>query len=315
MINRIAFLLALCAIVFSSEARADFVDGNIYGTYWQDSDIVSYDSNGNAIGVVASTSSFNSFQGVAFGPDQLLYAYVDASDDYVVAFNSSGQGQATYNNAGFAGNTSVGDIVFVDNNFFVSTVWGVRKFTVGDTSGGSTIYSEVTYDMAALSNGNLLVAEGSTLREIDTNGGVVRTISLSDPNDLAGTTTNPRFSGLRGLEYDAAEDVIYAAQNGYTNFDNRLLKVNASNGELLAVVRSQYLDDLELLSDGRLAVGNNDRIKFAEVFDKDLNKIRNFTGERRTQFLAQFNAVPEPSSFWLLPLALVTLGLAHRRKV
>lgn len=312
------FILAmvLCC-VFPVQGNADFVDGNYFSTDINSTQIQEYDSNGNHVGTISPTLGSNEIlRGTAFGKDGLLYAVAPSHSGpaRVISLDSSGNILDSYHFTSFTGgNVSYGKMAFGNNGkFYVTSGVGVVEFTVGDTTSANLINSSGGFDIDILPNGNLLVAEDYAIKELAPNGTVVRTINLSDPyGNAAGASVG--FTNLRGLAYDAIDDVIYATHLGHTGFNFRLMKLEASTGYLLDHEYFWYGDEISLGADGTLAVAS--RTQNPGFFNQDLAYLGSFGDGDGRYFISQYQAVPEPLGAPALAFGSMLLLTFRRRRI
>lgn len=321
---RIASAIMLGLALASSHARAGFVNGDIFATSNVGSDqnsIAHYIASGAYLGSmsVPSSSIYWSTRGLAVGPDGLLYVVQDRSLDgfAVLAYNSAGVLQQTYTYSGpgnyLGGNISYGKIAFDGSgHFFVGASGGAVEFTTGNTGSGSLFFPTTgngAFDIKALGNGDLLVASAYDIYEVTPSGVAVRDLKMagSGPNALG-------FTDLRGIEYNAATNVLYATMLGYTGHYDQTMKIDYATGNLLAATTFTYGDDLVLTIDGRLLDGS--RTQVPEFFDLNLNPLGSLSATPGPRiFVTQVGAdlVPEPGSLALLGLG-AAAGVASLRR-
>lgn len=312
-VRLICALFLTCFIISAKPVVADFVDGHYFSTDANSSEIQEYDSFGNHVGTLAPTiGSDEIIRGTAFGRDGLLYAVVPSHSGpaRVVSMDSSGAIIDSYHFTPFTGsNGSYGKMTFGDNGkFYVTSGLGVVEFTTGNLTSGNLISNRGGFDIEYLPNGNLLVAEAYSIKELDANGTVIRTINLSDPYENA-PGSNVGFTDLRGLAYDSDEDVIYATQLGHSSFSFQLMKIEASTGYLLDHEYFWYGDEISLNNDGTLAVAS--RTQDPGFFDSDLNYLGSFDSADGRIFISQYQAVPEPLA---VPVLVGAALLVWRRR-
>jgi DNA-binding beta-propeller fold protein YncE len=294
-------VLGTWAFVMSQTAMGmSFTLEDVYGTNYFSNTIVRYDSAGNVAETLAVPGGLaDDIRGIAFGPDEFLYAVAARGSGFaVLALDESGAVQATYPYSSnyIRGNLSYGKIAFDRNNrFYVGGSSGVIQFDIGNESSGSRIFSTGTYDVESLPSGNLLALTGHRLYEIDTTGQIIRQIRS--------------FTDSRGVEYDPAEDAIYVTMLGHTGSYFQLMKLNGEDGALIDSTTFHYGDDMFLTTDDQLIVGS--RTQSPGVFSKDLAHLGSFSGDDR-MFVTQFVEIPKPATLSLL--ALGGLAMIRRRR-
>ncbi|MFL5327935.1 MAG: PEP-CTERM sorting domain-containing protein [Gemmataceae bacterium] len=287
----------------SSRGQCGIVPGDIYTSNYS-SEIKHYSTAGAYVESISIPSSFGSdVKGLAYGPDNFLYATVGngTSGFNVVALDQNGSVIQTYSGPEYVnGNLSFGKIAFGSNNqFFVGGQNNLRRFTIGNPT-GTVIYSNnQIYDVTLMPSGNLLVLSAYDLKEITPNGAVVRTINPS-----------VALGDARGVAYRAATDDIFVTMLGYTGQSFRVMRLDGQTGNVERNVYYWYADDLFITKDSRLLVGS--RTMDVGIFDFDLYQIGSLTGGSQ-MFVAQ--AVPEPCSAVLLGIsALGGLGFGMLRQ-
>jgi hypothetical protein len=188
-------------------------------------------------------------RGLAFSPDGLLYATMSRGSDgfAVLALRSNGSVAATYEGSAYIGHQSFGKIA-MDNQYLYVAGDILTRFLIGDPSSGTTIYTGV-WDVKPLPNGNLFAAEQGNVDEITTSGVFVRRIYLMGGN---------HFNDIRGIEYNPATNILFVTHLGHSDFFLRIMRVNATTGDLLSSVVLSYPEDLFLDAAGRLLVGSFD---------------------------------------------------------
>lgn len=312
----LAAILLLCLCITPSANAFDFRFSDFYGVADRSSVIVQYAPNGavrSSLAVQLPQYSYG-FNGLAFGPDRLLYAVVAQHSGFsVLALDSSGAVQRTYTHSDYiAGDVADGKICF-DNagRFYVGTGSGLVRFDRNGSSTGTRIYSEQgsVQDVMLLRNGNLMVAAGLWLLEITPNGQYVRQFSISDPNNLL----PPNALTLRdcnAFDYDPRTNSMFTYALGDSAFPQRLCKFDASTGALLAYRSWPGVNDMVVANDGRLIVANW-HLYNTRIYSSNLVILGTFGGSP-TAFITQ--CVPEPSSMTILACGLGALLLRRRRR-
>lgn len=241
----------------SASAGLTFTPGHFYSTFDElgnAQDIIEYSETGTVLGSITPPSLIegDELRGIAFGGDGFLYAvkvHSAESGFSVLVLDSSGIVQATYPMSGIYvyGNLSYGKIALDQQYIYVAGGDELVRFAIGDPNSGVSIYTNnQVFDVKALPSGHLFVASAYGVDEI-TNGGVlVRSISLIGAD----------WVDVRGIEYDPANNKLFATELGYSNFEFQLMRIDASTGVLENSVFFWYGDDLFLTQSGILLVGS-----------------------------------------------------------
>jgi hypothetical protein len=242
-------LFALVAIWSLSNANADFsfIPGHLYSTYDElgnTQDIIEYSETGTFLASITPPSLIkgDELRGIAFGRDGFLYAVkvnFAESGFSVLVLDSSGNVHAAYPMAGIYvyGNISYGKIALDQQYIYVAGGDDLVRFTIGAPNSGVSIYTNnQVFDVKVLPSGHLLVANAYGVDEITNTGVLVRSISLVGAD----------WVDVRGIEYDPATNKLFATELGYTNFEFKLMRINASTGVLENSVFFWYGDDLFL---------------------------------------------------------------------
>jgi hypothetical protein len=289
-------LLALAVLytLSTGEAGITFTPGHLYSTFDEvgnTQDIIEYSETGTVLGSLTPPSLIegDELRGITFGADGFLYAvkvHFAESGFSVLVLDSSGTIQATYPMGGIYvfGNLSYGKIALDQQFIYVAGGDDLVRFAVGDPNSGVSIYTNnQVFDVKTLPNGHLFVASAYGVDEITNTGTIVRSISL----------TGAYFVDVRGIEYDPAIDKLFATELGYTNFEFRLMRINASTGVLENDVFFWYGDDLFLTQSGKLLVGS--RTQAPGIYDENLTSIGTL-GTVERMFVTQYpTAGPTPS--------------------
>ena len=258
-----------------------FVPGHYYTSNYFSGVITEYDGTGMVVGSYTVPPALgDDVRGLVFGADGLLYATLSlgTSGFAVLALKSDGTVMATYAGSVYiTGNISFGKIA-VDNQYlYVCGQNVLTRFLLEDPSSGTTIYTAFDiFDVKPLPNGHLFVASQSYVDEITTSGAFVRRIEL---------TGGKSFNDIRGIEYNPATNILFVTHLGYTDFDFRIMRVNATTGALLSNVEFNYADDLFLDSSGDLLVGS--RTQSPTFFSQDLTIANSLNGGQQ-MFVTQY---------------------------
>lgn len=300
-----ALLVSLFLTIGSVRANITFVPGDYYTSNYSSRDIMQYDPVGNVVGSYTVPASLgDEVRGLAFGPDNLLYATVarGTAGFAVLALDSSGGVQQTYAGPVYvAGNLSYGKIAIDNQYIYVAGQDQLTRFLLGDPSSGTVIYTNnQVFDVKPLPSGNLLVASAYAINEITQNGAFVRSIPLiGDDNS---------FTDIRGIEYNPATNDLFVTELGHTGFFFQIMRLDATTGQLEKNATFNYADDLFLTTSGKLLVGS--RTQTPAFYDQNLNQT-GALGDGQQMFVTQF--VPEPSTWLLLGVGAACLGRRIRR--
>ncbi len=302
-------LYLLCVFVFAltqmASAAFTFTPGHTYTTVTYSRTITEHNLAGAVTGSLTIPPELGSeVRGVAFGPDDLLYAVVVRGTGFaVLALDSSGGVQATYTkNSSLAGQISNGRIAVAEEHFYVADSGTLTKFEIGNMGPGTVIYvNNQVFDAKILPNGNLLVASAYELKEITPSGTLVRDITLQ------GAGLGRSFVDMRAVEYDAVSNKIFVTQHGSSNFEFDILRLDATTGVLEKSVLFSTASDLCLKTDGNLIVGN--RWEIPRIYNKDLEVIGT-VGTQAQMVVTQFAPPVRPSggTFTLHPASPVKSG-------
>src|SRR5947209_17919621 len=98
MTIRLLPVLLVTILIHAAYADFSFVPGDYYTSNYFSRDITQYNSSGTVVGSFTLPSTLgDEVRGLAFGPDNLLYATVVRGSGFaVLALNSSGTVQQTY---------------------------------------------------------------------------------------------------------------------------------------------------------------------------------------------------------------------------
>lgn len=276
--------------------------GDFCATSYFSNTITHYNRQGAILGSMTVPSGLaEDIKGLAFGPDDLLYAVAERDSGFaVLALDAYGSVHQTYpfGSNYIGGNLSYGKIAFGnDGAFYVGGGAGLVRFDHGNPNSGDLVYGGGVYDVEVLPSGNVLIVTSYDLHELTASGSHVREIN----------PVGTYFTDNRGVEYDSATDTIYVTMLGHTGEFFQIMKLEGSSGQLLDQATFNYADDMILTDDGRLVVGS--RTQSPGIFDTDTNYLGSFEGDDR-MFVTQY--VPEPTTLSLLALGGVAL-LRRRR--
>lgn len=301
---RLAMLSSFAATALSAHAMT-FVVGDTYTSNYFSRTISHYDKAGTLVDSMELPAAYGSeVRGMAFGKDGLLYAVtVTDSGMGVVALDANGTVRASYSGPGYiAGNLSYGKITFGnDGSFYVAGADDLVKFTPGQPTGTIVHTDNQMFDVTTMPSGDLLALSAYGIQELAPSGATVRAI---DPNVF--------LVDARGIAYDAAHNDLFVTMLGDSDEFFRLLRLDATTGQVEKDVTFWYGDDIFLTADHRLLVGS--RTLAPEYFDLDLNAL-GALGTQQQMFVTQMpSPVPEaPTALMLASGLLVMLGLARRR--
>ena len=286
-------LLAFTVIWILPNANADFTftPGHIYSTFREignTQDIIEYSETGTVLGSLTPPSLIegDELHGIAFGADGFLYAvkvHFAESGFSVLVLDSSGTVHAAYTMGGiYYGNLSYGKIALDQQYIYVAGGDDLVRFTVGSPNSGVSIYTNnQVFDVKILPNGHLFVAHAYGIDEITNAGTIVRSISLIGAD----------FVDVRGIEYDPAIDKLFVTELGYTNFEFRLMRINASTGVLENSVYFVYGDDLFLTQSNTLLVGS--RTETPRIYNENCEFLRTL-GTAERMFVTQYISIVIP---------------------
>jgi cysteine-rich repeat protein len=254
--DRARVLLVACALLAPLRAAAiSFVPGHFYSTGYTTGpylrDIIEYDADGRRLGALRLSPEIgDQLRGLAFGPDGLLYVVVVQSPGFVVlAIDHCGAVRATYRGDSYlAGNTFSGKLTIAGDDIYVAGWNDLTHFDRTRPGAGSVLYHHVNagvFDAAVQPNGNLFVALDYAVLEITAAGEHVRWLDPPRPYF---------YSDVRGIEYDRAGDRLFVSQLGYSDFFDRVIRVDARTGAYEGDAAFSSPNDLFLTSRGELLV-------------------------------------------------------------
>jgi len=250
-------IICLGASVQALAAPLSFAPGNIYTTQFFSTDINEHSVNGGFLTTVSiqGLEPGEETKGIAFGPDGNLYVVLDRlfTSARLVSVDAHGAISESYAlPVATGGNLSYGKLEFTgDGTVYVGTAAGIVSIQLGDP-GSARLLAEQTrdaFDLAVLPGGNLLMISSYSLDEIDGDGNLVRTITLSDPNHVSDASFF-FVNDLRGIEYDPITDRVFVSMLG--NSDNLsfvTMAFDLATGILLDIGSFTYGDDMFLAGD------------------------------------------------------------------
>lgn len=302
-------LAIVTGIGWGAAARAElqYIAGHYYTANYNSQVITQYNSALDVVGTFTVDPIHGTgVHGLAFGPDNLLYAVLGRPGvgTDVIAITSSGVVQQTYTSTVFMTNLSHGKIAVDSQYIYMAALNRITRFQIGNPTSATTIYSRApnsVFDVEIMPNGNLLVASDDYVDEIAPDGSLVRTVS------------HLQYLTLRGVEYDPATDKIFIADYGNTWEEDRVVQIDAVTGAMEGFVESEKADDLFLTISGELLVGSRDAPP--RLYTNDLNLIGTLGSDNQI-FVTQYtgSAVPEPSTYALLLVGGATVWGATRRR-
>lgn len=294
-------LLVACLLVAPLRAAAlSFVPGHLYATGYTTGpylrDVIEYDADGRIRDVLRLAPEIgNDLRGLAFGPDGLLYvAVVQRPGFVVVAIDHCGVVQATYRgDAYLAGNTFSGKVTIAGDDLYVAGWNDLTHFDRTRPGAGNVIYhhpNAQVFDTVVLPNGNLLVALDYAVAEITASGELVRWLGAPRPYF---------YVDIRGLEYDPVRNDVFISQFGYTDFFDRVIRVDGTTGAYEDDATLFSPNDLLLTSRGELLVASREIP--ARRFSRDLVPLGALRGDPRP-FITEHPVSPRCGDGSLDPL-------------
>lgn len=318
---RRAFALALMTFgaAFSGGSVAfafDFEAGDYYATEgWEylRPTIFQYSKSGALKGSLElDFRNATAIKGISYH-DGLMYGVLHDIEDTngyrVAAFDQTGAIKQEYRQSGAFTHLWHGNIAFDgDKNFYVGESLGITRFTVGEPDSTKRIANlGDARDVTVLENGNLMTMASHDLMELSRDGELIRTITLSDPDHVAGDRV-PSIWNMHALEVSRSTGDIFLSLNG--NSDLNILRMDSS-GRLVAATNVQDGGDILLTDDNRVIVGSFSQSP--TIFTDRLTRSGEFEG-RRMMYLTQIPAVPEPSAFCLLGAGLLAINFRARKQ-
>ncbi|HEY4282338.1 MAG TPA: hypothetical protein VGM62_04675, partial [Chthoniobacterales bacterium] len=296
-IAQVAVLLVAAVVGGSAVADITFVPGDYYaseGEAFVTGDpslrtITQYDSTTwQPVGqLIIPIELADEIRGTAFGPDNLLYVTVVKNFvGSVLALDSSGTVQQTYPilSNGISGGIYYGKIALDRHYLYVAGPFLVR-YPLGNPLSSLILPTpnDLANDVKPLPNGNLLVAMNNRIDELTVDGALVRHIPLV-------STPFQFFADVRGVEFDPITNSIFVTHLGYTGFESRLMRIDATTGVLQKDVL--FINPLDILLDlsGDLVVTSGQEVP--RFFTHDLDAMGTL-GEEQRFFVTRF--VPWPS--------------------
>jgi len=313
---RVAVVVAVsCVVAGSAHAALLFANGDYFTSFDQLHDtktIHEYSPQGfGQVGslTILTPSPYDDLEGVAFGPDGLMYAVVDPFDVSagltVLALDRFGNVHQRYSTTSYRATGNV----FVDGqHIYVAAGVGLVRFDIGNPSSAQLIYSNrlgSVWDMSPEPNGNMFVAWEYGIDEISSNGTVLR----SFPSVFTGGGTLS-YTDIRGIAFDPATNDLYVSVLGTLGRHTQLWRVNASTGVLEnSTIATNGWDIFLTLSQQVLVGSNSVAPQLFALGPFGLTSLRS-VGSQQQMFVTQ-KTVPEPAALALVALA--GLALALRR--
>ena len=283
----------------------NFVPGDFYTVVDNSSTVLHYSNGGTFIESYTVDSSYGrSVRGIAFSSSGLLYATMvpqTISQGFTtISIDGTGTVTHSYGASDFiAGSGSSGKLNFgPDGRFFVAANNHVVAFTPGNSIGTSIFSASQICDVKPLANGNLLVLSDYNLREITSEGALVRDIVPSI-----------QLVNAQGIEFDPNTNKIYLTMLGFTGQDFRIMQLNGTTGQVEINNGFHYGSDLVRTSNNTLLVGSTAEIP--RFYDLNLNQIDTL-GTEAQSFVTQMPLpVPEPA---LITTLLMGVAVICRRR-
>jgi len=318
-IREIGFRLCIATFSLGASIQAlaaplSFAPGHIYTTQFFSTNINEHSVDGRFLTTVSiqGLEQGEETKGIAFGPDGNLYVVLDKlfTSARLVSVDENGAISESYALPGSTGgNLSYGKLEFTDDGkVYVGTGAGIVRVQLGDPGSAQLLGAQTldAFDVAALPGGNLLMISSYSLDEIDSDGNLVRTITLSDPNRVS----DAQFffvNDLRGLEYDPDTDRVFVSMLG--NSDNLFFVTMAfdlATGILLDIGNFTYGDDMFLAGD-TLLLGSRTEAPWI-LSPVDLSILGRLDGAERMFVTRNVHAlVAEPGMLALMTASLLLM--------
>lgn len=307
IIKHLSFTAALIA-VGGSAFGFNIVAGDYYSSSCFSSTVTHSSQTGQALeSYTFSRSLADSIRGIQFRNGNLYTVAEKDAGFNILKLDGTGSATCLYSNVPsfVTGNISYGKLLVTNTSIYVGSQNSLFKFNIDGTGSAQSIFTDnQIFDVVAMPSGHLLVATAYSIKEITTDGTLVREIR----------PTGSMFVDLRGIEYDAKSGTIYATELGYSGFSFQLMKIDYSTGKIEDSVDHWYGDDLCYTNEGELLVGS--RTQPMALMDSSLNTLLTFSvGDQ--MFVAQASSpapVPEASTYGMLA-GILSLAAICVRKV
>ncbi len=307
-------IVCLGASIQAVALPLSFGPGHIYTTQYFSADINEHSADGRFLTTVRiqGLEQGEETKGIGFSPNGKLYVVLDRlfSGARLVAVDANGAISESYAlPVPTGGNLSYGKLDFTDDGtVYVGTAAGIVRVRLGEPGSAQLLgpQTQDAFDLAVLPSGNLLMISSYSLDEIDGNGNLVRTITLSDPNQVS--DANFFFANdLRGVEYDPFTDRVFVSMLG--NSDNLFFVTMAfefATGILLDIGNFNYGDDMFLAGD-TLLLGSRTQAPWI-LSPVDLSILGRLDGAER-MFITRngLAVVAEPGTLTLMAASLLLM--------
>jgi DNA-binding beta-propeller fold protein YncE len=225
--------------------------------------------------------------GLAFGSDGFLYVVRTGYEQLQInVVHRTGAVVRTYSaERTFGGSAASGKIIMKpDGGFYVADGLGVFRFSEQEPSGVRVYFDEqnIIEDAVLLPTGNLFVLTRYSLKEINSQGTLVRTISPSI-----------RISDALSIAYDVDSNSIFL---GMLQGD-AVVRLNAETGAVTHQTTVSSPIDIHLTEDRRVLVTS--RHAPPKFFSMELTNELSFSSNEPQSFIVQAPAMlplPEPCS-------------------
>lgn len=305
---RILFFLVIFFGSRYANAEISFQPGHFYvstGSGRDYDEILQYDTRGV---LVASMPLGKEVRGLAFGPDNLLYATINPRFGIpeVWAIDDSGEVVGTYTYLpgyhkgpplgllapSLGGNGWYGRLHITEDHIYMAGGDALSRFTIGEPGSGRVIYEEnQVRDILPLPNNRLLLVSKYALQEITDTG------FFWDDIEIDGL----RFEALQSVAYDPESSTLYLSRSGGNQ--NNVIKIDYTTKEIVDSVQLSQAGELFLNERQELIVGSWNS---PQIFSNELESLFNF-GIRSGPFITQYR-LPEPSACVLVGWCVMLLA-------